>query len=115
MTKTTKGINTKWTKESKALFRQEIQKGRKLGMKTSAIFQEISNNSETLFGKHNTVLNIQKKASEFKLLANNTTVTPRRGSKPREVTYTQPQVEQILDMQRMVAANPWLRAYLTTT
>lgn len=117
--KTMKGTYMKWTEQHKATLRQEIQKGRGLGMKSSAIFQDISENSETLLGQQHTALNVQKKASFFKLLSrkpsNNTTVTPRRGSKPREVTYTQPQVQQMLDMQRMVAANPWLRAYFTTT
>lgn len=95
MTKTMKGINMKWTVQNQELLRQEIQKGRALGMKSSAIFQDISKNSETIFGQQTTPLNIQKVASNFKML------TTRSVSQPRELTvYTPEQVQLIVEWER---------------
>ena len=46
MTKTMKGSNMKWTEDIKTRFYNEIQAYRALGLRSTKIFEEISNNSE---------------------------------------------------------------------
>lgn len=68
MTKTMKGGNMSWSIPTQTRFWNEIQVYRNLGLKSTQIFQEISNNSETIFQKHLTMELIRKAAYKFDLL-----------------------------------------------
>jgi len=92
------GINMKWTVDTQELFKQHIQEYQALGYKSAKIFSEISNNSETIFGKKLTALNLQKTAYKFKLM---------RGNAPSQNTPTPSSVitlTEIRKFQRQAAA-----------
>jgi len=108
MTKTMKGSNMKWTEDIKTRFYNEIQAYRALGLRSTKIFEEISNNSETIFQKHLTVELIRKVAYKFDLLHTDPSKNPKNTPTATSSVTTQHQPEitlqQLIKYERMAAA-----------